>query len=85
MLITIAATSGSLAAESATTVKRFIVTPACSICEGTADPVSGQRSMRIDSTICRTSDSTVSVGASSEVRIDHQANAIDVEDPDVVV
>ena len=48
-------------------------------------PVSRQRSKWIDSTICRTSDLTVSDGASSDAHGDHQANAIDVEDPGLVV
>jgi hypothetical protein len=44
MLMTIAATIGSFADESATTVKRFIVTPTCSVQGRTADSASSQRS-----------------------------------------
>ena len=36
----------------------------------------------IDSTICRTSDLTVSAGAESVGGGDHQANTIDIDDPD---
>ena len=44
-----------------------------------------QRSKWTDSTVCRSSALTLSEDAKGEKAVDHEANAIDVEDPHLVV